>query len=56
MAIYLIIVLLLVSGSLVFGVTWSVTKGDVQGGFAISSLWMTIGSLLLGYIAVRSVS
>ncbi|KAM7218610.1 hypothetical protein V8F06_005929, partial [Rhypophila decipiens] len=55
-SIYLVIVLLLASGSLVFGVTWSLTKGDVQGGFAISSVWMTIGSLLLGYIAVRSVS
>ncbi|KAI8960322.1 hypothetical protein F5Y11DRAFT_349574 [Daldinia sp. FL1419] len=52
--IYFLIVVLIASGSGVFGVTWSITKGDVQGGFAISGVWVTMGSLLLGYVAVRS--
>ncbi|KAI0122409.1 hypothetical protein F4814DRAFT_408647 [Daldinia grandis] len=53
-SIYFVIVVLIASGSGVFGVTWSITKGDIQGGFAISSLWVTLGTLFLGYIAVRS--
>ncbi|KAI1642382.1 uncharacterized protein F4817DRAFT_353065 [Daldinia loculata] len=53
-SIYFVIVVLIASGSGVFGVTWSITKGDIQGGFAVSSLWVTLGSLFLGYIAVRS--
>ncbi|OTA84163.1 hypothetical protein M434DRAFT_173935 [Hypoxylon sp. CO27-5] len=38
----------------VFGIAWSMSKGDVQGAFAISSYWVTLGSLFLGYVAVRS--
>ncbi|KAK3322666.1 hypothetical protein B0H66DRAFT_639058 [Apodospora peruviana] len=47
-SIYFIMVVLLASGSSVFGITWSVTKGDIQGGFAISSAWMTLGSVVDG--------
>jgi len=53
-SIYFIVVTLFVSGSLAFGIAWSVTKGDIQGGFAISSVWVSLGSILIGYIAVRS--
>lgn len=53
-SIYFVVVVLLASGSCVFGITWSITRGDIQGGFAVSSVWVTLGGLLLGYAAVRS--
>ncbi|KAH7186959.1 hypothetical protein DER44DRAFT_801137 [Fusarium oxysporum] len=53
-SIYFIVVVLIVTASLVFGVCWSVFRADTQSAFAITSAWMTLGSLLLGYIAVRS--
>lgn len=53
-SIYFVVVFLLLTGSLIFGVLWTIFKGDVQGAFAISSVWITSGSLLLGYVAVRS--
>ncbi|KAI0139519.1 hypothetical protein F4776DRAFT_592738 [Hypoxylon sp. NC0597] len=53
-SIYFVIVVLLLTGSLVFGITWSMSKGDIQGAFAVSSYWVTLGSLFLGYVAVRS--
>jgi hypothetical protein len=52
-SIYFIVIILLASGSCVFGITWSVTRGDIQGGFAVSSVWMTLGGLLLGYAAIQ---
>ncbi|KAH8900597.1 hypothetical protein GQ53DRAFT_708478 [Thozetella sp. PMI_491] len=52
--IYFIVVVLMFLGSLAFGITWTITKGDLQGAFAITGVWMTAGSLLLGYLAVRS--
>jgi hypothetical protein len=45
-----VVVVLVASSSLIFGIVWSVTKGDIQSAFAISSFWLTLGSLLLGYI------
>jgi len=53
-SIYFVIVVLLVIGSLVFGITWSATTGDIQSGFSVASYWMTLSTVLLGYIAVRS--
>ncbi|KAM6506766.1 hypothetical protein FALCPG4_018595 [Fusarium falciforme] len=53
--IYFVVVVLLVTGSLVFGVTWSVLKRDIQGAFAIAGTWLALGPLLLGYIAVRDI-
>jgi hypothetical protein len=53
-SIYFTIVVLIVTASLVFAVCWSVLERDIQGAFAITSSWMTLGSLLLGYMAVRS--
>ena len=52
--VYFVVVVLVASSSLVFGIVWSITKRDIQGAFAISSFWLTLGSLLLGYMAVRS--
>jgi hypothetical protein len=47
--------ILVASFSLIFGIVWSISKGDIQDAFAISSFWLTLGSLLLGYIAVKSI-
>ncbi|KAH6883913.1 hypothetical protein B0T10DRAFT_494029 [Thelonectria olida] len=53
--IYFVVVVLLVTGSFVFGVTWSLLKRDIQGAFAIAGTWLALGPLLLGYIAVRDI-
>ncbi|KAK4186185.1 hypothetical protein QBC35DRAFT_281334 [Podospora australis] len=52
--IYLIIAIFLFCFSLLFGIIWATTKSDIQGGFAVSSFWLTTGSVLLGYVAVKS--
>jgi len=52
--IYFIVVVLISVSSLVFGIVWSVTKADIQGAFTISGFWLTMGSVLLGYLAVKS--
>ncbi|RWA08278.1 hypothetical protein EKO27_g6831 [Xylaria grammica] len=52
--IYVILVVFLLSFSLIFGIAWSVSKADIQGAFAISSFGLSLGSILLGYLAVRS--
>lgn len=48
------VVILVALFSLVFGIVWSITKGDIQGAFTVSSFCLTLGSLLLGYMVVRS--
>ncbi len=48
-----IIVVPLLLGGFIFGITWSVTKGDIQSAFAIAASWMALAPVLLGYIAVR---
>ena len=53
-SVYLVVVVLVVLFGGVFGIVWSITKGDIQGAFAISSFSVTLGSLLLGYIVLRS--
>jgi hypothetical protein len=50
-----VLVVVLTLFSLVFGIVWSITKGDIQGAFTISSFCVTLGSLLLGYIVVKTV-
>lgn len=54
--IYFVTVVILTIGSLLFGITWSITKSDIQGAFAITASWMALAPILLGYIAVRDVS
>lgn len=54
MTIYLISVILLVFSSLVFGITWAVTKGDIQGAFAISCFLISLGGILVGNLAIKS--
>ena len=51
--IYCLVIIIALSG-LIFGITWSVLKSDIQSGFAISSYWITVGSLLLGALALGS--
>lgn len=46
-AVYFVVTVLVIPFSLVFGIVWSVMKGDVQSAFAISTYWLTLGSLLL---------
>ncbi|KAK0726060.1 tRNA synthetases class I (M)-domain-containing protein [Lasiosphaeris hirsuta] len=53
-SIYFIVVILIITASLAFGAAWAVLKADTQSAFAITSSWITLGSLLLGYVAVRS--
>lgn len=52
--IYLIVMVFLVVSSVVFGIAWSATRSDIQGGFAISSVWINLAAILLGYLAVKS--
>jgi len=52
--IYFILVVLVITGALVFGITWSIMKLDIQSGFAITAVWMTVGSMALGYMALKS--
>ena len=52
--VYFVIVLLVALFGLIFGIVWSITKGDIQGAFAISSFCATLGSILLGYVVLMS--
>ena len=49
-----LVFVLVASFSLVFAIVWSIAKGSIQDAFAISSFWLTLGSLFLGYMAVKS--
>lgn len=51
--IYFVIAVPLLIGGFIFGIAWSVTKGDIQSAFAIAASWMALAPILLGYIAVR---
>lgn len=53
-SIYFIFAVPVVAGSLAFGIAWSVLKTDIQGGFTITGVWITVGSLAVGYMALRS--
>lgn len=53
--IYFIIIALVAVPAMVFGTIWSVVKEDIQSAFAISGTWIALGSLILGYIAIRDV-
>lgn len=39
--------------SLFFGIIQSVVKHDIQGGFAIPSYSVALGSVFLGYVVLR---
>jgi hypothetical protein len=54
-SIYFVVVFLVVTAGLVFGVSWAILRADLQGAFAITGCWITLGNLLLGYVAVRPV-
>ncbi|KAK3337572.1 hypothetical protein B0T19DRAFT_78731 [Cercophora scortea] len=51
--IYVVVLFFIFTASLVFGIAWSVLKMDIQGAFGVSGFWLTVGSLLLGFIAVK---
>ncbi|KAI0098284.1 hypothetical protein GGR51DRAFT_538402 [Nemania sp. FL0031] len=52
--IYVILIVFIFTFSLIFGIAWSVSKADIQGAFAISGFWLTLGGIFLGYLAIRS--
>lgn len=52
--IYFLLVVVVVSGSLVFSIVWTQTRADIQGAFAVSSYWVAVGCLMVGGIGVRS--
>jgi hypothetical protein len=37
-----------------FGIIWTVAKNDIQGGFTISSWWMTVGASLVSLVALSA--
>lgn len=38
--------------SIIFGIVWSIKKKDIQGAFAVSAFTLTLGAMLLGYMAI----
>jgi hypothetical protein len=44
--------LVMCSFSLLFGITWSVKKNDIQGAYAVSGYVITLGTMFIGYMAV----
>jgi hypothetical protein len=48
------IVVLVVLGSLLFGLLWAVLKKDAQGAFGISAWWATVCSCILALFAIKS--
>ena len=41
-------------GSLVFAMLWTVFRDDIQGAFGVAGWWVSVATLLFGYIATRS--
>lgn len=54
--IYLLVSFPLILGSLVFAIVWSIARGTIQDAFAMASLWMSLGPVFLGYLALRDIS
>jgi hypothetical protein len=52
--IYLLVSLATFISSLIFGVCWSVFKLDVQAAFGITSYWVTVVAMSMGFLALRS--
>ncbi|KAK8026412.1 Cyclin-dependent kinase-like 4 [Apiospora marii] len=46
----------LVLGSLGFGIAWSVTKSDIQGGFAVAGIVLAMVPIAIGLVALRDQS
>jgi len=42
-----------VAGSLVFGVSWTVRRDDMQGAFGVAGYLASTATVFLGYIALR---
>ena len=51
-----IIFVLLIVGGVVIGFVWAATQHDIPSAVAIATFWITLGSILLGYIAARNAS
>jgi hypothetical protein len=49
----LVLLVVFFGGSLLFGLSWTLLKDDIQGGFGVSAWWLSASSILLGYIAMR---
>ena len=52
--IYLLVSMATIIGSLIFGICWSVWKMDVAAAFGITSYWVAIVAMCLGFLALRS--
>lgn len=43
----IVLSILMLITSIVFGVTWSVVKSDIQGGFGVAGYWATAATFML---------
>jgi hypothetical protein len=53
-ALYLLVSIATIIGSLIFGTCWSILRLDVQGAFGLTSYWVASVALGLGFLALRS--
>lgn len=47
---WLLVMLFIVIGSLIFGVCWTILKSDIQGAFGVSAYIVTVLALVLGIL------
>jgi hypothetical protein len=50
----LVVFVLFLSGSLLFGVLWSTLKMDVQGAFGVSAYMITAGGIVISLVVMRA--
>lgn len=48
------VALVFVLAGLVFGICWSSVKGDIQGGFSMTQVWIFLGPFFIAFIANNS--
>ena len=46
---------IIILGSFIFGVLWSIFQKDVQGAFGIASWWVSLCTVILAWLAARDV-
>jgi hypothetical protein len=50
----LVLLIVFFGGSLLFGLSWTLLKNDIQGAFGVSAWWLSASTILLGYVAIRA--
>jgi hypothetical protein len=50
----LVLLIVFFGGSLVFGLSWTVVRNDIQGAFGVAAWWLSASTILLGYVAIRA--